>query len=127
MQGDRVPLMHRIARNSIALGQDQGGRLREMRTYRVSALIAILLLIGFVGTASAQNFSTDARKIAMGGNGGDTSNIAAGMVDQASPYTAIVLPLGLFQLLSGGFDKFNPSKPEFNPIQAIEDATNPLH
>src|SRR6476619_1146182 len=98
-----------------------------MRIHRVLALVTVVLLVGAVGTASAQNYSTDARKIAMGGSGGDSSNIASGMVDKASPYTAIVLPLGLIQLFSNGLDKFNPDKPAFDPVQAIEDATNPIH
>jgi len=84
-------------------------------------------LVVAVGTASAQNYSTDARKIAMGGGGGESTNIAAGMVGKASPYTSIVLPLGILQLLSDGFDKFKPSSDQFDPIAAIENATNPLH
>src|SRR5580765_7602355 len=127
MKGNEYPFCIELRAQLRGCGSDQGGRFREMRIYRVSALLTVFLLIGAVGTASAQNFSTDARKIAMGGNGGDTTNIASGMVDKASPYTAIVLPLGLFQLLSDGFDKFDPNKPAFNPIQAIENATNPLH
>jgi hypothetical protein len=98
-----------------------------MRIHRLLALVTAVLLVGAVGTASAQNYGTDARKIAMGGQGGDSSNIASGMVDKASPYTAIVLPLGLFQIFKDGFDKFNPDSDNFNPVAAIEDATNPLH
>ena len=98
-----------------------------MRIHRTLALVAAVLLVGAVGTASAQNYGTDARKIAMGGSGGDSANIASGMVDKASPYTAIVLPLGLLQIFKGGFDKFDPTNDDFDPVRAIEDATNPIH
>jgi hypothetical protein len=98
-----------------------------MRIHRLLALVTAVLLVGAVGTASAQNYGTDARKIAMGGQGGDSSNIASGMVDKASPYTAIVVPFGLFQILKGGFDKFDPNSDDFDPVKAIEDATNPIH
>lgn len=98
-----------------------------MRIQRVLGLVAVLSLIVMAGTASAQNFSTDARKIAMGGNAGDSANIAMGMVDKASPYTVIPIPLGLFQVFSGGLDKFNPSKATFDPVRAAELAASPLH
>src|SRR6185295_18501768 len=77
------------------------------------------------GAASAQSYSGDARKIGMGGVG-DNSNIAAGMVDPAQSYTAIVVPLGLIQVLRD-FDQFDPSGDEFDPVRAIENASNPLH
>src|SRR5689334_14003653 len=105
-----------------------GRRLVNMRIFRTIGFLTALVLVVGVGTASAQNYGTDARKIAMGGNAGDSSNIASGLVDKASPYTAIVLPLGLLQLFSnGGLDKFNPDKPAFDPVQAIENVTNPIH
>ena len=97
-----------------------------MRIDRVVAF-TVALALALAGTASAQNYSTDARKIAMGGNGGDSANIASGMVDKASPYTAIVIPLGLIQIFKDGTDRFNPSKDAFDPIRAVEDISNPLH
>jgi len=98
-----------------------------MRIQRALGLATVLAVLATAGTASAQNFSTDARKIAMGGNAGDSANIAQGMVDKASPYTVIVLPFGLIQVFSGGLDKFNPTSDAFDPVRAVELASNPLH
>ncbi len=99
-----------------------------MRIQKVVALLVVVSALTLAGTASAQNYSTDARKIAMGGNGGDSANIAAGMVEKGSPYTAIVIPLGLIQIFQDGTDRFNPSKKSaFDPVRAVEDIANPLH
>ena len=99
-----------------------------MRTQKqVVALVSVLSVLLQAGAASAQNFSTDARKVGMGGNGGDSANIAAGMVEKGSPYTAIVIPLGIIQILSDGLDRFDPSKSAFDPGRAVEDIANPLH
>jgi hypothetical protein len=86
----------------------------------------MVLVVG-VATASAQNYGTDARKIAMGGQGGDSTNIAAQLVEPGSPYTAIVLPLGLLQIFKDGLDKFKPGSPDFDPVHAIESISNPIH
>jgi hypothetical protein len=98
-----------------------------MRIQKVVALLAALSVLALAGTASAQNFSADARKIAMGGNGGDSSNIAAGMMEKRSPYSVIMLPFGLIQIFKDGTDRFDPSSKAFDPVRAVEDATNPLH
>ena len=98
-----------------------------MRKFRAMGLMTALALLVTTGTASAQNYSTDARKIAMGGNAGDSANIAQGMVDKVSPYTVIVLPFGLIQVFQGGLDKFNPNSDKFDPVRAAELASNPLH
>jgi hypothetical protein len=98
-----------------------------MRIYKVLGLVTILSLVVTAGTASAQGYGTDARKIAMGGNAGDSANIAMGMVDKASPYTVIVIPLGLIQVFQGGLDKFNPTSDKFDPVRAAELASSPLH
>ena len=96
-----------------------------MKTLRFSfVLIALVLVVG-QHAARAQNYNTDARRIAMGGVG-DSSNIAASMVDPAQPYTVIPVPLGLIQVL-GDFDLFNPTGDDFDPVRAIELGSSPLH
>jgi len=66
------------------------------------------------GPASAQNYSTDARKIGMGGNGGDRLEYCVRHGEKGSPYTAIVIPLGLLQILTMG------------PTSSIRIATNSI-
>lgn len=86
--------------------------------------LPMLWLITFA-TASAQNFSGDARKIGMGGIG-YSENIATKMVDDERPYSSIVLPLGLIQLLRDRH-RFDPNDASFDPVLAMEYAANPLH
>ena len=82
----------------------------------------ILTMIPF---ASAQNFSGDARKIAMGGAGYD-DNIATKMIAEQRPYFPIVLPFGLIQILRD-LDRFDPDDDKFDPVLALEYAANPIH
>jgi hypothetical protein len=71
----------------------------------LSLLCASLL---FVNTASAQNWSFDARKIGIGSpTGGE--NMASRMIEEEGPYRAIALPFGLIQVFRD-FDRLNPSK-----------------
>ncbi len=96
-----------------------------MNTRRVVCGLAVLFVLASENAAWAQGYGADARKIGMGGVG-DKSNIAASMVAPARPYTAIVLPLGLFQVLKD-FEKFDPSSDLFDPARAVENASSPLH
>src|SRR5438876_2806617 len=73
----------------------------------------------------AQNWSFDARTIGMGGTG-STGNLASSMIDKERRYTPIVLPFGLFQVLSD-LDIYDPNSPKFDPIRALEYAASPLH
>ena len=75
--------------------------------------------------ALAQNWSFDARRIAIGGVG-STSNVAVDMVDEQRPYRAIVLPFGLFQILPN-MPKLDPTSDEFDLVRAIEYAASPIH
>jgi hypothetical protein len=75
--------------------------------------------------ALAQNWSFDARRIAIGGVG-STSNVALEIVDEQRPYKAIVLPFGLFQILPN-MPKLDPTKDEFDLVRAIEYAASPIH
>lgn len=78
-----------------------------------------------VAQASAQNWSFDARKVALGSTGGG-ENLASRMIEDADDYRAIVLPFGLFQVFRD-FDKLNPTKDEFDVIRTVEYAASPLH
>lgn len=90
---------------------------------RVVAVAWALALAG--GTAHAQNWSFDAREIALGGagNGGD---IAASMIQEQQDYRAIVLPFGLLQVVPNWY-VFNPSDDRFDPVRAGEYAASPIH
>ena len=77
------------------------------------------------GQASAQNWSFDARNVALG-SPGSGENLAARMIDDENDYRAIVLPFGLFQVFRD-FDKLNPTKDNFDVIRTMEYAASPLH
>lgn len=75
--------------------------------------------------ASAQNWSFDARKVALGSPGGG-ENLASKMIEDARDYRSIVLPFGLIQVFRD-FNKLNPSNSEFDLIRTMEYAASPLH
>ena len=77
------------------------------------------------GQASAQNWSFDARKVALG-SPGSGENLASNMIADESEYRSIVLPFGLFQVFRD-FDKLNPTKDNFDVIRTMEYAASPLH
>jgi len=101
-----------------------------MTVFRTRLTFAFYLIVSAMVVASprraaAQNWSFDARTIAMGGVGGG-GNLADGMVDRDRRYTPIVLPFGLFQVLAD-FAIYDPSSPKFDPIRAVEYAASPIH
>jgi hypothetical protein len=57
---------------------------RRTYSWRVS-VVALLLLTATVSSASAQNYSFDARRIALGGAGG-TPNVASKLVERQRRY-----------------------------------------
>jgi len=98
-----------------------------IRAGSVVCLLAVLLTVFFTPTvARAQNWSFDARTIALGGVGGGSGNIAASLIDEQKPYRSIVIPLGLLQVLKD-FGKFNPDSDDFDPVRAAEYAASPIH
>lgn len=90
----------------------------------VGIAIVMALLLG-AAPASAQNWSFDARRIALG-NAGGADNPATEMIADEVQYRAIVIPLGLFQVLSNT-NVFKPDSDEFDIVKAIELASSPLH
>jgi hypothetical protein len=75
--------------------------------------------------ASAQNWSGDARHIAMGG-AGTGENLASRSVEQNEDYRSIVIPLGLFQVFKN-MDVFDPDSDQFSLVRILEYAASPLH
>ncbi len=90
---------------------------------RCSAALVLTLLCA--QDARAQNWSFDARKIALGATGG-SENLASKMIDDARRYRSIVLPLGLLQVMRD-FDRLSPTADEFDLVRTIEYAAAPLH
>ena len=90
-------------------------------SYRIALSLWFASLL-FVNTASAQNWSFDARKIGMGSpTGGD--NVASRMIEEESPYRAIVLPFGLIQVFRDSIAE--PSKDFSTSIRTVEYAAAP--
>lgn len=75
--------------------------------------------------ALAQNWSFDARDIALGGTGNGGS-IAADMIQDERTSRAIVLPFGLLQVVPN-WHVFNPGDDRFDPVRAAEYAASPIH
>jgi len=88
-------------------------------------LAAFIVVAFWASPLSAQNWSFDARKIAMGDAGG-ADHPASRMIDEQRPYRGIVLPFGLLQVV-GDRHVFNPDSDEFDIVRSIEYAAAPLH
>ena len=86
---------------------------------------ATLILLVWTSSALAQNWTFDARKIAIGNVGG-SGNLASRMIDEQRDYRAIVLPFGLLQVLRD-LDVFKPGSEKFDIIKTVEYAAAPLH
>ena len=92
----------------------------------IAKVILTACFVSLLGiSASAQNFSGDARAIAMGGLGSG-SNDAGKLAGNSRQYRTFVVPLGLFQVLRNR-DIYNPGSDEFNPIRAVESIASPVH
>ena len=89
------------------------------------AFVAVLLLTSTASSASAQNYSFDARRIALGGAGG-TPNVASKLVERQRRYKSILIPVGLVKVLSD-IRVFYPNREDFDLSRAIEFGTSPLH
>ena len=87
--------------------------------------VAVLLLVWTASSASAQNYSFDARRIGLGGAGG-TPNLASKLVERQRRYKSIVIPLGLIKVLTN-VRVFYPNREDFDFSRAVEFAYSPLH
>jgi hypothetical protein len=90
-----------------------------------AAVTSVLAVLMTAATASAQDWSFDARDIAMGGVGA-TGNLSTKMIDEQRDYTSIVLPFGLIQVFKD-LNIFDPNSSKFDPVRAIEYAASPMH
>ena len=96
------------------------------RRSTIGRIVAASLLSAAVNsTAGAQNWSFDARRIALGGIG-DTANIASQLVKKERGYGTIVLPFGLLQVFEDT-SIFDPGDDNFDPVRAAEYLASPLH
>ena len=101
-------------------------REHESRAPRwLGALAAILLVTVAASSASAQNYSFDARRIALGGTGG-TPNVASSLAERQRRYKSIVIPLGLVRVIKN-INVFYPNREDFDFSSAVEYATRPFH
>jgi len=96
-----------------------------LRKLWLSMCVVALASLTLPPPAAGQNWSFDARMIALGGAAG-SGNLAYDMIDRQRPYTVIPLPFGLLQILKD-FDVYNPDSPKFDPIRVVEYATSPIH
>ena len=85
----------------------------------------MLLLTSTASSASAQNYSFDARRIALGGAGG-TPNVASKLVERQRRYKSILIPVGLIKVLSD-VRVFFPTSDDFDFSRAVEYRNSPLH
>ena len=89
------------------------------------AFVAIVVLVLTASSASAQNYSFDSRRIALGGVGG-TPNLASKLVERQRRYKSIVIPLGLVKVLTN-LRVFYPNREDFDFSRAVEFSYSPLH
>ncbi len=97
-----------------------------MNSVRSLVCCSILMSVVFVLPISAQNYTSDARLVAMGGVGGH-ANDASRLAGNERSYRSIGLPIGLFQVLKN-LDVYRPDKKDdFNPLRAATLLASPLH
>ena len=96
-----------------------------VRKFWLSICLAAVCFVALPRRAGAQNWSFDARLIALGNVAG-SGNLAYDMIPPQRPYTVIPLPFGLVQILKD-FDIYNPDSPKFDPIRVVEYASSPIH
>src|SRR5215510_2263711 len=98
-----------------------------MKSMKAPSLIRLAGLVAGLSVAAspamAQNWSGDARLIAMGG-AGTNQNLASKMIEEERGHRTIVLPFGLFQVLKDT-DIFDPTSDEFDLVRSIEYAASP--
>jgi hypothetical protein len=95
-----------------------------VQRFWISICVATALL-AVSRRSDAQNWSFDARMIALG-NAAGSGNLAYDLVPQPQPYTVIPLPFGLVQILKD-LNIYNPNSPKFDPILAVEYVASPVH
>src|SRR5262245_66432770 len=84
-----------------------------------------LLLTLTASPAFAQDYSFDARRIALGGAGG-TPNVASELVEQERRYQSVLIPIGLVKVLSD-IRVFYPNREDFDFSRVVQFSASPLH
>src|SRR5262245_46795148 len=84
-----------------------------------------LLLTLTASSAPAQEYSFDARRIALGGAGG-TPNVATKLVERERRYKSILIPVGMVKMLSD-IRVFYPNREDFDFSRAVEYSASPFH
>jgi hypothetical protein len=87
--------------------------------------VALLVFTSAASSTSAQNYSFDARRIALGGAGG-TPNVASKLVERQRRYRSILIPVGLVKVLSD-VRVFYPNREDVDFSRAVEYVASPLH
>jgi len=103
----------------------QHNRRWTTRMRRGRFAFVLLLLTSVASPAFAQNYSFDARRVALGGTGG-TPNVASSLVERQRRYKSIVIPVGLVRVIKN-INVFYPNREDFDFSSAVEYATRPLH
>src|SRR5262245_62534952 len=97
-----------------------------MPTYFLRRLLmALLVWTATASTAFAQDYSFDARRIALGGAGG-TPNVASKLVERQRRYKSVLIPVGLVKLLTD-IRVYYPNREDFDFSRAVEYSASPLH
>lgn len=100
---------------------------RETGKRSIRPVCFLLMLLLGSSFLSAQNYSFDARKLALGGiSNAGTGNIVFEMVPRRFGYYSIVIPFGLVQAWKDK-DVFDPDKEEFDLVRIIDYVGNPFH
>ncbi len=103
----------------------RNGKLVLRGGLSLSLWILIMLIMGVMAPPLfAQGFSADARRIGLGAIG--KGSTASKMIEDERPYSSIVIPFGLIQVL-GNLDRFKTGNNQFDPVRIAEYAVNPLH
>jgi len=109
---------------------DAGRQTGRARSYTFVGRTLVFVVLAAVAVsvarpARAQNWSFDARRIALGGIG-DTENAALGIVAEQRGYSSLVLPFGMFQVFKD-LRVYDPTDARFDPVRAAESLSSPLH
>ena len=109
---------------------DAGRQTGRARSYTFVGRTLVFVVLAAVAVsvarpARAQNWSFDARRIALGGIG-DTENAALGIVAEQRGYSSLVLPFGMFPV-GKDLRVYYPTDARFDPVQAAEYLSSPIH
>jgi len=99
-----------------------------MARHRISCCVpvaATVLALAAVSPVFGQNYSFDARRIALGGAGG-TPNVASKLVERQRRYKSVLIPVGLVKVLKD-VRVFYPNREDFDFSRVVEFAESPLH